>query len=110
GDYLPVEQHAGPIAWINGGVGKDQADAMRAAAPRYNLRLVLAQARKPRAAFLYDVTVKISDAKGTAVLEGRSGPFLFVKLPAGRYTVSAEIAGRTITRSVLVKSKAQKDV
>jgi hypothetical protein len=107
-DYISIEQHTGDIAWISGGVGKDQADAMLAVASRYNLRLILAEARKPRAAFLCDVTVKISDAAGRTILETHSGPLLFVKLPAGRYILSAKTTGQTITRSVLVKKKAQK--
>ncbi len=61
-------------AWISGGIGKAEADAMRGVASGYNLRLVFAEAQKSHAAFLSDVAVEISDAKGSTVLEIRTGP------------------------------------
>src|SRR5215510_16466163 len=79
---LPKEHHKGALRWMSGGIGKDQADAMRAIASRYNVRLVMAEARKPSAAFLARVPVTISDAKGRVVLRTRTdGPFLFLHLP-----------------------------
>ncbi len=91
---LPREQHRGAVTWISGGIGKDAADAMRAVASRYNVRLVLAVARKPSAAFLGAVPVRISDAKKRVVLDIKTdGPLLFLKLPPGRYTVRAEVGG-----------------
>jgi hypothetical protein len=107
---LPKEQHAGAVAWISGGIGKAQADAMRGVAPGYNLRLVFAEQQKTYAAFLGDVAVKISDAKGSTVLRIRTGPLLFLKLPAGRYSVSAEVAGQTIVKSVRVRDKVSKEI
>jgi hypothetical protein len=109
-NYLPKEQHADAVAWIGGGIGKAEADAMRGIAPEYNLRLVFAEAQKTHTAFLSQVAVKIRNAKGSTVLEVRTGPFLFLKPPAGHYSVSAEVAGQTITRSVRVKDKTSKEI
>jgi hypothetical protein len=104
---LPRERHKGAVTWISGGIGKAQVDAMRGVAPRYNVRLVMAQARKPRAAFLALVPVKIRDAKGRVVLDVRTdGPFLFLKLPPGRYAVTAVFAGHAISKSLRVKRGA----
>jgi len=91
---------------MSGGIGKDQADAMRAIASRYNVRLVMAEARKPSAAFLAAVPVTISDSKGRTLLRIKTdGPFLFLHLPPGRYSVKAEVAGRVLSKSLRVKSK-----
>src|SRR5262245_50685656 len=101
---LPRQHHHGAITWMSGGIGKDQAEAMRKVAARYNVRVTMAQARKPSAAFLALVPVKISDAKGKVVLSLRSeGPFLFLKLPPGRYKLSAQFAGKTQNKSVQAK-------
>ena len=108
---LPREQHKGAVTWISGGVGKDERDAMRQVASRYNVRLVMAVARKPSAAFLGDVPVKISDGKGHAVLYIKTdGPLLFLKLPAGRYTVTAEVAGHVLNKSLRAKKGGSLDI
>ena len=83
---------------------------MRGVAKGYNLRLVFAEAQETYTAFVADVTVKISDAKGGTVLQIRSGPLLFLKLPAGRYSVNAKLAGLTITKSVRVRDKVPKEI
>jgi hypothetical protein len=104
---LPRERHRGAVTWISGGIGKAQADAMRGIASRYDVRLVMAQARKPRAAFLALVPVKIRDAKGRMVLDIQTeGPFLFLKLPPGRYTVSAVFADHVVSKSLRVRRGA----
>ena len=96
---------------MSGGIGKDQADAMRAIAPRYNVRLIMAQARKPSAAFLAAVPVTITDAKGRVLLNIKTdGPFLFLQLPPGRYSVKGEVAGQVLSRSFSVKSKGAQQI
>jgi len=106
GVVLPHEHHRNGIAWMSGGIGKAEADAMRAQASRYDLRLVLAEARKPRAAFLGQATVKITDARGKATSIRTDGPLLFLKLPPGHYSVMADVEGHRLTRSVTVTPKA----
>jgi len=79
---------------------------MRGVASRYNVRLVMAVARKPHAAFLGAVPVKITDAKGRVVLDIKTdGPLLFLKLPPGRYTVSANVAGHVLSKSLQAKDR-----
>jgi hypothetical protein len=103
---FPREHHKGAVTWISGGIGKDEADAMRGVASRYNVRLVMAVARKPHAAFLGAVPVKITDAKGRVVLDIKTdGPLLFLKLPPGRYTVSANVAGHVLSKSLQAKDR-----
>jgi len=96
---------------MSGGIGKDQADAMRAIASRYNARLIMAEARKPSAAFLAAVPVTISDSKGRVILRIQTdGPFLFLHLPPGRYSVRAEVAGQVLSKSLQVKSKGAQQI
>ena len=109
GRLLPREHHKDGITWISGGIGKAQADAMRQHASGYALRLVMVEEGEPRLAFLGEVSVKITDTKGKAI-HIQSGPLLFLKLPPGRYTVQAEVAGYRLTRSVTVKPKVSREV
>jgi hypothetical protein len=108
---LPLEHHRGAVTWISGGVSKNAADAMRGVASRYNVRLVMAEAREPRAAFLGAVPVKISDAKKHVVLDIKTdGPLLFLKLPPGRYTVSAKVAGHVLSKSFRAKDRGSQEI
>jgi len=108
---FPKEHHKGAVTWISGGVSKDEAKAMRKIASRYNVRLVMAVARKPSAAFLGAVPVKVSDAKGRTVLGVKTdGPFLFLKLPPGRYTVSAKVAGHVLSKSLRAKDRGSLEI
>ena len=108
---FPKEHHKGAVTWISGGVSKDEANAMRKIASRYNVRLVMAVARKPSAAFLGAVPVKVSDAKGRTVLAVKTdGPLLFLKLPPGRYTVSANVAAHVLSKSFRAKERGSMQI
>lgn len=91
------------IAYITGGVGSDEADALRSVASQYNLRLTFVSRRGQ---FLSDVDVEIVGPSGASVLTTRTlGPYLYVALPAGRYQVAAYAAGTKQTRVVVVNAR-----
>jgi hypothetical protein len=93
----PKEQNG--ISYINGGVGHDEQDAMRALRADYNLRLTFAT--KQTGAYRSDVQLDIADAKGASVLSvPNTGPMFFAKLPAGTYRISAAAEGKTFKRTV----------
>ncbi|WP_321948222.1 carboxypeptidase regulatory-like domain-containing protein [Paraburkholderia sp. J10-1] len=91
------------VAYITGGVGSDEAAAVRSVAGQYSLRMsFLTQGGQ----FLSDVDVEIIGPSGASVLKTRTlGPFLYVSLPAGRYQVTAYAAGTRQTRVVLVNAR-----
>jgi len=102
---LPPVQTQGEVTYVSGGVGHDQTQAFEAAARQYPLDLEFAIKHRPHAEFTANVHVIITDAQGTRVLDTHSdGPFLLAKLPAGRYTVTAEQQHQTLTRTVHVAS------
>jgi len=108
---LPREHHTGAVTWISGGIGKDAANAMRGVASRYNVRVVMAVARKPSAAFVGEAQVKITDAKKHVLLDIQTdGPLLYLKLPPGRYTVSANVEGHVLSKSFRAKKKGSLDI
>ncbi len=97
----PVERRQGNVIFTTGGVTKDEAEAFRAAMPRYALGLEFARANGVRGDFLAYVEVSVTDMRGQPVLHTvAEGPFLLADLPAGQYTVRADSEGRLKTQTV----------
>ena len=94
------------IAYINGGVSRDEADALRNAAPNFPLQLVFTKRGQPGAndEFIADASIAFFDDRGNrvAALSGQ-GPIFLARLPDGRYTVVAEHEGRRQTKQVDVR-------
>lgn len=89
-----------PPPSLSGAVGAEERDAMMQAYRDYNLHLAFALANGD---FVADVRVWIHDPKGRLVWLGLAdGPLLFVKLPEGRYRITAELEGDKIGREVTV--------
>ena len=100
------------LAYINGGVTRDEADAIRNAAPNFPLQLVFS--RRGQAGvdqFVADAAVAIFDGRGNqvAALSNR-GPILLARVPDGRYVIVAEHDGRRQTRQVEVRSGRSRTV
>lgn len=103
GAALPAERHQGSIAFVTGGVGKDEAAAFEQAQGHYPLMLEFVAKTKPREEFLAGVKVTIKDAQGMDVLNTTAaGPFLLAKLPAGEYKVFASHADKMHERTVMI--------
>jgi len=99
---LPAAAQQGSIQFLSGGVGKDESDAIKAAAPHWPLELDFIGGTKD---FVADVGVKLLDAKGATVLEtSAQGPFMLIRLKPGAYTVQATYAQRTQTHKVTVRA------
>ena len=90
GTSLPPTRSQGQAEFLSGGIGADEADAIKKAASSWPLMLELAQAGTPAAEYISDVPVTISDESGKIVLDTiAEGPFLLVKLPPGKYSLDA---------------------
>ena len=95
--------------FINGGIGEDETDAMRQLAREYPLRIVFAQGN--RNLFTANVPVEITDARGNRVLAlPDAGPLLYVMVPDGRYTVTAEVDGVVRSQQVTVSRGQGREV
>ncbi|RZF27907.1 carboxypeptidase regulatory-like domain-containing protein [Paraburkholderia sp. UYCP14C] len=97
---MPATQQQGGISFVSGGVGRDESTALRQARRQWPLSL---QFTGPGASYVADVQVRIAKAGGATVLDTTSkGPYMLVRLPQGRYTVSATYSGVTRSESVNV--------
>jgi hypothetical protein len=78
------------IDYVSGGIGESELEMMQGKAKDFPLELVFVQKSKQKEEYLADIKVKIQDAHKNIVLETvAEGPYLFVNLPQGRYTITA---------------------
>lgn len=102
---LPAIQTQGPVAYLSGGVGRDEAHAIEQAASRWPVMLEFAarEGNAQQGAWLANVSVQILDAQHHAVLETVSdGPFVLARLQPGHYEVKATFDGQTFARPLQV--------
>ncbi|MGE5465581.1 MAG: carboxypeptidase regulatory-like domain-containing protein [Methanocella sp.] len=92
---------------LSGGVGQGAREQLAEQAHGYGLKLVFTS---EKGAYLADVPVQVTDAKGNVVVDAVSqGPWMFVDLPRGSYTVKASYDGKSESRKVTV-GNSQKTV
>lgn len=88
------------ITYVSGGIGEDEVAAMKKMAAQYSLRVIVAG---QSGEYLSDVDVTIASAAGKQVFSARTdGPILLVRLPAGRYRVSAASGQASAAHAVVV--------
>jgi len=109
GATLPQPKMENGITYLSGGIGNDEAVAMKAEAKSYPLSMIFSAGKDNE--YLADVKVNIKDKAGKDVLNAVSnGPIMLVKVPAGRYTVTAERNGKSLHHAVHVNHKGGKQV
>ena len=99
---LPLHK-AGAVRYFSAGVGVEERAAQY---PPFPLKLVFVAGSK---AYLSRVSVTITDAKGAVILEVSreqvTGPWLYVDLPSGTYTVTAMREGQAQVKGVVTVEK-----
>jgi len=104
---LQVKQHNG-IAYISGGVGDEEQDALNQMKGRFNLELTLATSTGK---YVGATALQIEDQSGTPVLDIRTeGPIFMAKLPAGTYRIHASVEGETMHQTVTVPGTGMKQL
>ena len=98
-------QTQGEVAFVTGGVGFEERSELQAIRSDYNLSLLFSERDGD---YLSDVKIRITDLNGNTLLETVSeGPKMFVRLRPGRYTVTAELNGKTFQKTVTVGTHQQ---
>jgi len=99
------EKQEGGIGYVSGGIGQDERNALAAMTESYNAKLVFSLVSGK---YLSGIGVKIADRNGKSVLDMKTdGPWLLAKLPAGKYTVTAEYEGAEQKKSLTVVNSLQ---
>lgn len=93
-------QEINGATFITGGIGDEDLSAMNAVKSQYNLHVT--NAGKKAGAYISEVSVAIRDQQGTELFNTVVEPLLFVKLPAGRYTVEATRKGTVNKKDITI--------
>ena len=102
---LPEPRQSGTTTSLSAGWTYEQVDAMNAVARDYNLHMIFTA---HTGQYLSDIPVSIRNARGEVVMAGdQEGPLLWVKVPPGRYTVTAQYRGKAQVRQVSVGTTAK---
>ncbi len=98
------DSNIGEVTYINGGIGQEEADDMRAKAGKYNLRLYLSEGKLGHS--ITDALVTVTDKKGNVMLDSaNSGPMLFLQVERGTYKIRAQYNDITLTKNITVINK-----
>jgi len=108
---LPAEQHQGDIAYVTGGIGKQEAKAFRHAVRAYPLALEFVKQAGRHDEFLAGIKVEVTDRHGKTVLSTLTeGPYLLARMPNGSYMVAATYDGRTLKRPVVIRGTTARPI
>ena len=91
----------GEMGYLNGGIGKEQADLMRDMSPQFPVRMTFSRhnAEENTDEFVADVHLRVVDGAGRAVVDlPGQGPIFLLRVPKGSYAVEAEHGGDVKTR------------
>jgi hypothetical protein len=95
--------------YVSGGVSIEEVDLLESRRSDYQLWLVTAD--QVSGTWLAGAQVSIHDAKRTALLDARlDGPYLFVALLPGRYSIDVTLEGVTQRSSVLISGRGLQQV
>lgn len=97
------------VIFVSGGIGYCEAQAMKNASKAYPLELVFVQKTISHESYLAGIPVKITDAKGNLVLDTTTkGPYLLARMPAGKYSVTANLHDEVKTQYMTIARKHQR--
>jgi hypothetical protein len=100
---IPQIQQQGDVTFVSGGVGSDEASALRRAQHEWPLVM---RFTGPGSEYLADVHVRIVGAHAGEILNTDSrGPYMLVRLPPGRYTIHATYNGNDQRKAVTVPER-----
>ncbi len=108
---LPAMHEHGAISFLSGGIGQNEADAIKRVAKQYPLELEFLLKAKSKDQYLSNVKVLVKDMHDKKVLEATSdGPFLLAKIPAGKYAITADRNGKIEHRTVQIAAHEHRRV
>lgn len=104
-------EQVGDIAYISGGIGESDSNAMKAMAKEYKLEVVFIQKLNQREEYLADVQVQIFDHHLRKLLNiVTDGPYLLLNMPQGKYLIVSDFEGVVKQQWVNVDKAAHQKV
>lgn len=99
--------------YVNGGVGTEEADKLRALSPQFPVRMTFSRHNPEQNTdeFVADVKLRVTDRTGRTVVDlSAQGPIFLLKLPDGPYKVEAQRQGDVKTRNIDVVTGRHQEI
>lgn len=102
---IPDTQRSEGIAYISGGVGEEETNAILSEAKQWPLLLELSQIENGRGVWIFGAQIKVIDGQKKAIFDAQAdGPYMLINLESGDYQIQASYQGVEQRRSISVKS------
>ena len=107
---VPDTKYSEGIAYISGGVGQEESEAMLAKAKQWSVLLELSQLENGRGVWIFGAQIKITNIKQKVVFDALAqGPYMLINLEPGDYVLQAIYQGVEQKRTINIKpSQPQK--
>jgi predicted RNA-binding protein YlxR (DUF448 family) len=108
---IPETQHSEGIAYISGGVGQEESDAILAEAKQWPVLLELSQLENGRGVWIFGAQINIATKSQKVIFNAKAdGPYMLINLTPGDYQLVASYLGAQQTRSLTVKADSSQKI
>ena len=102
---IPDTQRSEGIAYISGGVGEEETNAILSEAKQWPVLLELSQIENGRGVWIFGAQIKVIDSQKKVIFDAQAdGPYMLINLESGDYQIQASYQGVDQKRSVSVKA------
>ena len=102
---IPETQHSQGIAYISGGVGQEESDAILAEAKQWPILLELSQLENGRGVWIFGSQINIKNQQQKVIFDAQAdGPYMLINLAPGVYQITASYQGVQQVRTLTVKA------
>ena len=98
-------QHSEGIAYISGGVGDGESEAILAEAKQWPVLLELSQLENGRGVWIFGAQIKLVNKQQKVIFNAQAdGPYMLINLTPGDYQILATYQGVDQKRALTVKA------
>ena len=102
---IPDAQHSEGIAYISGGVGDGESEAILAEAKQWPVLLELSQLESGRGVWIFGAQIKLINQQQKVIFSAQAdGPYMLINLTPGDYEILATYQGVEQKRALTVKA------
>ena len=102
---IPDTQHSEGIAYISGGVGDGESEAILAEAKQWPVLLELSQLENGRGVWIFGAQIKLINKQQKVIFNAQAdGPYMLINLTPGDYQILATYQGVEQKRALTVKA------
>jgi hypothetical protein len=108
---VPDTKYSDGIAYISGGVGLEESEAILAEAKQWSVLLELSQLEGGRGIWIFGAQIKIINTKQKVIFDAQAeGPYILINLEPGEYVLQAAYQGVEQKRVISVKSSQSQKI